>query len=484
VSTVKHLQNLSVYVPHPVSRLVLENPYRQLGGTWRRFHAVTVFADISGFTPLAEALASEGSRGTEELTSILNRIFEALITAAEASSGHVVKFGGDALSLIWPCEPENSSETAWHALQAAFDMQAAMTQFATVTTKRGNFDLLIKIGLSVGELLEVHIGGVYDRWEYVLAGQPIANMGRAENLAKAGQIVVDEATWQLINGRDEPLSSPYDLSSDEPIAFGDRIAPGFYRILHLWSKLKPCTLTLTPPDWSGLDAAAVTSAATTLQGYIPGAISSILENGHIAPLAELKPMTICFVGFGGIDYDHDPEAGQRLNNFVRDAQQVIYHYEGSINKLGIGDKGSVLLVLFGAPPFFHQDDEVRGVTCAIALRKVAARHQLNLRIGLTAGPIVAGTLGSPRRREYTVVGDIVNLSARLMQNAGSGEVWVDQSVERKSNRHFEFEDLGDIQVKGKTQLCRVYRTLQEKQPEQDETMEDLLIDHLLIGGRE
>ena len=76
-------------MPPPVTQLLLQDPRQQLGGTWRRFQAATVFADISGFTPLAEGLASAGVRGAEELTAILNRVFEALITAVESHGGQV-----------------------------------------------------------------------------------------------------------------------------------------------------------------------------------------------------------------------------------------------------------------------------------------------------------------------------------------------------------------------------------------------------------
>ena len=89
-TTIEHLQNLNAYVPPPVAKLALENPHQPLDGTWRRFQAVTIFADISGFTPLAEALAANGLKGAAELNAILNRVFETLITTIESLGGQVV----------------------------------------------------------------------------------------------------------------------------------------------------------------------------------------------------------------------------------------------------------------------------------------------------------------------------------------------------------------------------------------------------------
>ncbi len=467
--TAQQLQTLSVYVPPSVARQAFKEPEAQFGGTWRRFHAATLFADISGFTPLTEKLAASGVRGAEELTSVLNQVFEALITTAESYGGRVVKFGGDALSLTWPCPPKDMTTTLWRAIEAAFAMQAAMARFATISTSQGQFALRMKIGISAGELLEVHAGGVFGRWEYVLAGAPMANMSSAENQAHAGEIVIDETAWRLINGQQsstiEQAVTPHN-PADFPLVFGETVAPGFYKITHLRGGLPP--EPLIAPDWGQLNTVATGKVMATLRSYIPGAIASLLESGHYDNLAELKPMTVCFIRFDGIDYTNDVDAGPRLSNFMRDAQEIIYYYEGSVNKLAIGDKGSVLLVLFGAPPFFHEDDEVRAIACTLSLCKVATRHNLKAHVGLVAGSVFAGPLGAPQRREYTVIGDTVNLAARLMQKAGDGQVYLDETVYNRAARFFEYNDLGQTQIKGKTESRHIYHALREKEQDHEE----------------
>ena len=190
MSTIQYLQTLNIYTPPPVARLVFQNPNQTLAGTWRRFYAVTMFADISGFTPLAEALAANGARGAEELSTILNHFFETLITTIESHGGQVICFDGDALSVIWPYEPKDMIPTIWRTLQAAFAMQSTIAGFTIIPTSRGDFDLQMKIGVSAGEVLEVHAGGELDRVEYVLAGKPLTSMSTAERLAYAGEMIV------------------------------------------------------------------------------------------------------------------------------------------------------------------------------------------------------------------------------------------------------------------------------------------------------
>ncbi len=414
------------------------------------------------------------------MTTVLNRIFETVITTAEQHGGRVSKFGGEALSLVWPVEEPDLGQAVWQAVGAAFAMQSKMAGFTTVSTLRGKFKMHMKIGISAGQVLEAFTGGVFGRWEYVLAGDPMTNMTRAENLAQAGQVVVDESAWELLNGQTSAL--PETTLSTESYVLGRELDPGFYRVTDLRGELAP--EPLIPPDWSQLNESAAAKVAATLRSYISGAISNRLESGHIDMLAELKPMTVCFVGFQGIDYATDPEAAPKLSNFMRAAQEIIYFYEGSVNKLAVGDKGSVLLVLFGAPPFFHEDDEIRAIASTLGLCKVAARHNLTVRVGLAAGTVFAGPLGAPQRREYSVIGDTVNLAARLMQKAGHNEVWVDQSAQSKAGRFFEYTDLGSVQIKGKKAPRHIYRAIREKEQDQQQAGAKFLLTELTGRDKE
>src|SRR4029453_488734 len=107
------------------------------------------------------------------------------------------------------------------------------------------------------------------------------------------------------------------------------------------------------------------------------------------------------VGIGGIDYEM-PDAGEWLQNFLYVTQELVYRFEGSLNKVAVDDKGTVLLVLFGAPPFSHEDNPTRAVAFALNLQTVAREQGLRMAIGITEGVMFAGPVGAPNRREYTV----------------------------------------------------------------------------------
>jgi len=82
------------------------------------------------------------------------------------------------------------------------------------------------------------------------------------------------------------------------------------------------------------------------------------------------------------------------------------------------DKGSTLIAVFGLPPMAHEDDSVRGVIAAIQLVKELKKINCNCSCGITTGRVLGGVVGtSGSRREYSILGDKVNLAARLMGEA-------------------------------------------------------------------
>merc|ERR1712228_489045 len=97
------------------------------------------------------------------------------------------------------------------------------------------------------------------------------------------------------------------------------------------------------------------------------------------------------------------------------------------------DKGSTLIAVFGLPPLAHEDDSARGIQGALAICHNLSELGFTASIGVTTGPAYCGVVGNYHRREYSVLGDTVNLSARLMQYAlkkksGPGGIICDSST--------------------------------------------------------
>jgi class 3 adenylate cyclase len=200
------LRILAAYVPPHIVRVTLSavSPIPPTEATADRFPAAVLFADVSGFTPLTEALAQKGAEGPEELTRLLNGYFSRMIALIEAEGGEVVKFSGDALTVVFPALQGDLSAATRRAWQAAEAMQGAMSAFATLETSVGPVALGMKIGIGAGEILAAQVGGVGDRWEYVIAGDPLRQVAQAEHQAARGEIVLSPEAKKAI----PPLPQP------------------------------------------------------------------------------------------------------------------------------------------------------------------------------------------------------------------------------------------------------------------------------------
>ena len=177
---------------------------------------------------------------------------------------------------------------------------------------------------------------------------------------------------------------------------------------------------------------------------------------------ERKIVTVMFAdisGFTQLAEQIDAEEARELVNacFERFAP-VIQRYDGTIDKF----LGDAIMVLFGAP-VAHENDPERALRAALELmaalesfnadRKLA----LSLHIGVNTGPVIAGAVGTQARQDYSVMGDTVNVGARLEDASGDGEIFVGPETFYQTAPLFEFIPLEPLQLKGKLEPVAVYR---------------------------
>ena len=134
----------------------------------------------------------------------------------------------------------------------------------------------------------------------------------------------------------------------------------------------------------------------------------------------------------------------------------MYRYEGSVHQFTIDDKGVTLIAAWGLPHVSHEDDAIRAVEAARAIRASLADRRLGTSIGITTGRIFSGRRGSDRRREYAILGAVVNLSARLMQAAGEG-ILCDEETARRAGERITFGRVGPLQLKGREEPVPAFR---------------------------
>jgi adenylate cyclase len=191
--------------------------------------------------------------------------------------------------------------------------------------------------------------------------------------------------------------------------------------------------------------------------YLPGDLRDRIGRGNNQAIAERRCVTILFadlVGFTQLASHLDAEEIFSLMNacFQRLAAHIFRH-GGVIDKF-LGDG---LMALFGAP-VAHENDPERAVRAALdmqtELQVLSAEIQphlgftLQLHMGINSGEVIAGSIGVDEQLSYTVMGEAVNLAIRLQEVAEPGNILVGESVYRRTEHLFDYQCLGELEVKG------------------------------------
>ncbi len=421
--------------------LTFDNPEAYIAGDRRRalasgadladrVNGAALFADISGFTPLTEALVAElgAQRGAEELSTILDGLFAELLAHLHAHGGSVVYFSGDAVT-CWLDQDDGRLATS-----CALAMQAAMVTAGRITLPSGtHVQLAMKVAVAAGAARRFVVGDHLVQLIDVLAGALMDRLAEAERRAGPGEVVLDQsvlpAVTHLVVGQERRHNGRRYLQAERLVA--------------------PVPLPQLPGEPEPLPEAVVR------QWLLP-AVYERVRTGRGEFLAELRTAVPLFLRFGGLDYDNDPDARTKLDDFVVAAQRIIDGYGGSTLQLTLGDKGAYLYAVFGAP-LAHEDDTARACAAALELIMLQDGHAVSgLRIGLGRGRLRSGTYGHAHRRTFCCLGDAVNLAARLMSAAPSGRIVVSASVRRSAGIGYRWTRLDDQRVKGKALAVEAY----------------------------
>jgi class 3 adenylate cyclase/tetratricopeptide (TPR) repeat protein len=204
----------------------------------------------------------------------------------------------------------------------------------------------------------------------------------------------------------------------------------------------------------------VNEPADAFCGGCGRALGGKAEAGEAA--AERRPVSVLFVdlvGYTALVQKVDPEETHAmLARFFAIADEIILQFGGRIDK----HMGDNVMALFGAP-IAHGDDPQRAVSAAQAIHAAmpalseSVGRPLAVHIGVAVGEVLASGLGSAAHSSYTVVGQAVNLAARLMEMAGPGETLVSSEIAQHLAKNFHLESCGSQAVKGLPAPVTVYR---------------------------
>jgi class 3 adenylate cyclase len=203
-----------------------------------------------------------------------------------------------------------------------------------------------------------------------------------------------------------------------------------------------------------------------LRRYLsPKLTDKILGDGQsLAKEPKRKMMTVVFTdirGFSTLADSLEPEElFHLLDKYLSEMIKIVHHYDGTLNKI-VGDG---LLIFFG-DPIEMTDHHERAVRMAIDMQKKVSDlkdqwleygYELGIGIGINTAFMTVGNIGSDMHRDYTVIGNQVNVAARLESQAKSGQILISQRTYSKVKKIVEVEEMGPIKVKGIHDPVRTY----------------------------
>ncbi|HUG65018.1 MAG TPA: tetratricopeptide repeat protein [Gaiellaceae bacterium] len=397
-----------------VPRLTLEWLRDAPESQWREVEGTLAFVDISGFTAMSERLSDLGRAGAEEVTEVMNATFAALLAVAYAQGGGLLKFGGDALLLLY-----EGDDHAARAARAAFEMRRTLRVIGRPKTSAGSIQLKMHAGLHSGRFQFFLVGESHR--ELLIAGPAATRTVEMEAASEAGEILLSEETAALL-GED---------------SIGE--ARGVGRLLRAAPEVRGAVQPLPHVEGVPLEVAVPAPLRAQLLQVGP------LEGEH-------RSAAIAFIRFGGTDEviaTEGPEAtAAALDRLVRIVQACAEAHGVTFLESDVDRDGGRVILVSGAPQTFGDDEERMLRTVRAILDEGLP---LPVHIGVSQGRVFTGQVGASFRRTYTVLGDTAALAARLMARAGEDEIWVSSEAFARGGAFFEASELEPFQVKGKSE---------------------------------
>ncbi len=370
-----------------------------------------MFVDISGFTELTEILSEKGKEGAEILSNLIKDVFTPSIRSVYNRNGFVISFEGDSFIALFPESRENS-------IYAASEIMELFEKYHHRTTKFGDFDIYAKIGLSWGRTEWGIVGR--EKKTYYFKGYAIDSCSQAEKRCRFLDIIIDGSLYSDISG----------------IVKAKKVSDHHYK-------------------FTGMNARESTTEKNELNDIDPEVLRRFVPDALIddKPLDELREIASIFISFRDIDRSYE-----ELSGFSADLIEISAKWGGYFNKIGFSDKGGTALINFGCLVSYEKNID-RALNC---IKEIMEIYRDKVRAGVTFGRIFSGFIGSRERSSYDVLGDAVNLSARIAMKAPWGSIWLSKNVADHAKKSFDSEMIEEFQFKGKSNIVKVYELREKK----------------------
>ncbi|XP_074936355.1 adenylate cyclase type 10-like [Phalacrocorax aristotelis] len=378
---------------------------------------VLLFADISAFTTLTEKFIQRSGteRGTDELVQTLNCYLCDILEEVLTFGGDILKFAGDAVLVLWRTSHRELAKTISLVLQCSRQIQK---KYGSRDTPVGQ-KVRLKIGISAAPMSLVVFG---DRdWRYFcICGQALHEVCEAHELADPGDVVLSATSWELCEQhrlrtkhlackRAVKVTGMDQMSrSERQEALRKLVRHPLSHRLEGEGAMRPTRVLSNRPK-----------LVEMFRKYIPEAALRKLDDRLPLDLfSELRPVTSLFVHLQlSADIISTAEVFEFLHSASRMLLEILSPHKGEVNKVLLCDKGCTFLCVFGLIGEKLPYKSLHALQSAVQIFNSFSTMfggKKAVSVAVTSGMVFCGITGHPLRNEYTVLGQKVNLAARMM----------------------------------------------------------------------
>ncbi|KAJ3414704.1 Adenylate cyclase type 10 [Chytridiales sp. JEL 0842] len=472
-------------------------------------YGVMAIVDLSGYSKLTSELTKIGKIGSEVISKTVSDYLDEVILVISRFRGDVVKFLGDAILVCFSKCEETEEETMHRAYlcclyistqlcSVTIDLDLAIQEnnrfgddesqvsgngqqvaFQTsVLRDSKTVTLFIHVAMAAGEVSHCIIGDPDVRMDYCLNGDCLHQLGDILDATKSGELGMTAAIYENV----APKSS--EATSDQSIIKQDNttiISAEALTQLYLESESKIAKLLNIEEEITANEEQfeITTEEFSMLEIFVNQALLKKLRHGHevrkptisrlsktvrrgsstIAVKSQFRVISIVFVKLLS---PFSPQKAQvAMSSFVA----ILKQYEGIFQQYSVDDKGQTMLACFGLPPWTHEKDPLNAIKAALDFEDFCLRNKSvgNVSISIATGELLFSLLGSGERKEVSLLGDVVNLAARLLcLPISNAIVKLDKLTYDVTKQDVTPTSLGLFKVKGKMEPVEVWTVAKKK----------------------
>ena len=371
------------FVPKIIKTQFSQYPNWKIGDSIDFDHAAVLWLDICNFSPLCNRLMDDRKEGVEKITRILNKHFDYLLDQITSHGGQPWFFVGDGLMSAWTCEEGDIEEYLLMAITCATQILSNIR-----SVDDSNNPLSLHCNITQGRWAMTELNGTRNKKLLGFGGEVFERLKLLSTERKPNHILIANDALEKIKTSVEHTR----LSAH-------------------------CSVILSYPEVTLKDSiqggSLSADAVQNLKAFVPITLSFPINKDRLKWIAEVRPVTNIFVRLR-LEGDHSNGADlEKLKSLTELASPIISKRGGLLSQVWKDEKDSNMLICFGPPPSAHQDNPTRAVQLALTLLEAFRESDFRVAMGVGTGKAYCGLLGNELFRQYTTIGDSVNLSARL-----------------------------------------------------------------------